>query len=286
MAEENHLRNLIVGFIMGAISFLPGVSGGFVAMIGGIYERIIDSLGSIFKTLQKNFFFLAFVFGGMAIGMFVASKGIEQIYNDYKMEILFFFLGLIILQLPDVYEMSTAKNKDIKTPQIVTFAIGFLIMIILLVMQLRGENLFAWSMEHDMGNFVLALFMGVIVGMSKVIPGLSWATVFLALGVYEFKVQFVAGLDFYFLVALGCGFVIGALVFSKIMTILLEKWHSQTYFLLFGIIVGSIPVIYGTIPDLDGIWEWVIGIACLIAGGLVGYAVSLFSRKVRAANLS
>jgi len=283
MAEkENHIRDLIVGFIMGMISFLPGVSGGFVAMIGGIYERLINSLGSIFKTLKENFFFLACVFGAMGLGMFVASKGIEHFYNDYEMQFLFFFLGLIVLQLPDVYEMATENDKTIKTPQIVTFIIGFGIMIGLLIMQLNHIDFLNPTMEHTISNFLIALLMGIVVGMSKVLPGLSWATVFLALGLYSFKVEFVSHFDIYFLIALAIGFVVGAIVFSKIMTILLARWHSQTYFLLFGIIVGSIPVIYGTIPPMNGVEQWAIGIACLIAGAIVGRIVSVYSRKVRA----
>lgn len=283
MAEkENHIRDLIVGLIMGMISFLPGVSGGFVAMIGGIYERLIDSLSNIFKTLKQNFFFLACVFGAMGVGMFLASKVIEQFYHDYEMQFLFFFLGLIVLQLPDVYEMATEKDKTIKAPQIVTFIIGFGIMIGLLIMQLNHVDLLSPTMEHTMSNFLIALLMGIVVGMSKVLPGLSWATVFLALGLYSFKVDFVSHFDIFFLIALAIGFVIGAIVFSKIMTILLAKWYSQTYFLLFGIIVGSIPVIYGTIPPISGWEQWAVGIVCLLLGAIVGRIVSVYSRKIRA----
>lgn len=263
---------------MGAVSFLPGVSGGFVAMISGIYERLIDTVGDVFHTWRKDFFFLAFVMGGMALGMFAASKGIEKIYDAYQVEMLFFFLGLIILQLPDVYEISTEKQKEIKTPQIIMFIIGLALMVSLIFTNLQ---LYDGTMTHDMSHFILALLMGVVVGGSKVIPGLSWATVFLALGVYTFKVEFVSHLDFYFLVALGIGFFIGIVFFSKVMSILIKRWHSQTYFLLFGIIVGSIPVIFNSIP-VSTTEQWISGIIFLVLGAIVGRVVSVYSRKLRA----
>lgn len=275
---EKHLRNLITGFVMGAVSFLPGVSGGFVAMIAGIYERLIDSVGDVRHKWVKDFFFLAFVMGGMAIGMFVASKGIEKIYERYQLEMLFFFLGLIIMQLPDVFSIANEKKEKLGPIHAIMFAIGFAAMIVLLITNVK---IYDDSMAHTIEHMLLAAFMGVIVGMSKVIPGLSWATIFLALGLYEFKVNFVSHLDLYFLIPLGIGFVIGVVVFARIMTILIKRWHSQTYYVLCGIIVGSVPVIFNSIP-INSTEDWIIGIVFLIMGGIVGRIVSVYSRKLRA----
>lgn len=275
---ENHLKNAITGFIMGAISFLPGVSGGFVAMIAGIYERFIDAVGNP-KKWFKNFVFLATVGGFMILGMFTASLIIEEIYDEHQVEILFFFLGLIALQLPDVFDMAMEKKTERKiTPwEIVIFIIGFAIMASFMF----KINIYDGSHEHNMYYFVLATVMGMIVGTSKVVPGLSWATIFLAIGVYTFKVYFVSHLDWFFILGFGIGFVIGIILFSKIMDALIKKYHSQTYFLIFGIVVASLPVIFNSIPAHSN-EDWLIGIAFLVVGAIVGRIISVYARKIRA----
>lgn len=275
---ENHLKNALTGFIMGAISFLPGVSGGFVAMIAGIYERFVDAVGDPKKWL-KEFVFLATVGGFMIVGMFAASKVIEKVYDEHQVEILFFFLGLIALQLPDVFDMAMEKKTERKiTPwEVVLFVIGFAIMAAFMF----KINIYDGSVEHNVYNFALATVMGAIVGTSKVVPGLSWATVFLAIGVYTFKVYFVSNLDWFFIVGFGIGFVIGIIIFSKIMDTLIKKYHSQTYFLIFGIVVASLPVIFNSIP-IGKNEDWLIGILFLAIGAVVGRIISVYARKIRA----
>lgn len=272
----NYFINFLKGAAVGIANIIPGVSGGTLAVITGIYNKLIDIIGNFLShlkswtKLKEDFKFLIPIGLGAVIGIVLFSKVLKWLLATFNMPTMFCFMGLIIGSLPLLFNQ--AKEKGFKIKYLIPFAITLILMIILNII---GANVTEGSgietFDKTPINMILLVFYGFIAAGTMVIPGISGSMVMMIMGIYTAILTAVSTLDIIILLPFAFGVLIGVIVVSKLMDILLEKFYSYTYFAILGFIIGSIIFIFpGFAFNLTGL----VSVIVFIIGFVVSYFVS------------
>ena len=233
---------LIKGMLMGIADLIPGVSGGTIALITGIYKDLITSLNNInFKNISKNLFtnfkshkfdFLSVLVIGIGLSIILFSNIILFLLENYYNEISSFFFGLIICS---IYVLL----KKIKSFKI--YDIFILIFSIFLIFQLLKLN----SLEQEI-NLTYVFICGFLCSCAMILPGISGSYILLILGAYQFILKklndvFTEGSDSYlYVVTFILGAILGVITFSRIIKWLFKNFENRTLIVLIGFILGSV----------------------------------------------
>ena len=244
---KKYFKLILKGFSMGAANVIPGVSGGTIALITGIYEELIDSLKSFniqalkllfrgeFKTFFShiNFKFLFSVFFGTALSIVSLAKVLEYFFKQNEQMVWSFFFGLIIASIYFVGKM--VKIWSISS--IVFLCIGITFATSLAFLKPLTEN-----------SSTYYLFVcGIVSVASMILPGLSGSYVLILMGNYHLIMlksvsDPFSNLNILFPVVLGS--IIGFLSLSHIISFVLKKYYDSTISLLTGFVVGSLSIIW------------------------------------------
>lgn len=247
---------------MGAANVIPGVSGGTVALITGIFERIINAIKSFdahalkllfrgrFKELFKYvdlYFILALGFG-MLIGIVSLARILKFLFDSYPVYIWAFFFGLI---LASVYYVGKTISKW-NLSAVVTFFIGAVIAVMVSFLNPATQN----------DSFIYLLICGAVAVSSMILPGLSGSFVLVLMGNYELvMIDAVNQANFAVLLPVVIGGVVGILVLSHGLSWVYKKYKNQTIALLTGFILGSLSILWpwkNEIYRVDSMGEFVL----------------------------
>ena len=233
------------GMAMGAANVIPGVSGGTIALITGIFEKLIDSIKSLdlkaikllftgkFKQFAEhiNLGFLLAVFLGIGISIISLAKLLDYLFINYPVFIWAFFFGLI---LSSIYSVGKTITK-VSIGVILTFLIGAGSALLITFLTPASEN----------GEIWYLFVCGIIAACSMILPGLSGSFVLILLGNYQLvMIDAVNKLDIKTLAPVAIGAVIGLLGFSHVLSWVFKKFKDQTIALLTGFILGSLPILW------------------------------------------
>lgn len=264
------LTDLLKGILIGVGSIAPGVSGGALAMIFGLYEDMVKAVGNFFKDIKKNIFFLLPIGIGVGIGVIGFSNVLKYLLNNYPMPTTFTFAGLIIGTLPVLFKR--ANKKGFKEIFLLPFILTFAVAVSFVFLETGFDNIEARvDIAMTAGNLLRLAACGFLIAGSLVIPGVSGSVLLMLIGVYGTVLEAVSTLNLYILVPLAAGLGIGVLAFSKLMDYLLDRHYGITYYAVLGFVIGSIPeVITGFSLDLAGF----LSVLCLVGGFAVSYCLS------------
>jgi len=244
---KEHVVNFLKGFAMGVANVIPGVSGGTIALLTGIFERLINALKSfdveavklLFKFRFKEFAehvdfgFLVSVFLGIGISIISVAKLLEFLFQSYPVYVWAFFFGLILVS---VWFVGKSIGK-IDLTAVVLFAVGAIVAFGLSMMNPATENTAFWYL----------IICGAVAICSMILPGLSGSFVLILMGNYQLiMIYAVSHFDMGIIVPVAIGVVVGLLAFSHYLSWLLSRYASQTMAVLTGFIFGS----------LGTIWPW------------------------------
>ena len=246
MIIKNRLLLFLKGIAMGISDLIPGISGGTVALLLGIYKNLIKSLKSInkktlfyFLTLnynrlshQLNFKFLIPVFFGIMTSIIFFSKIISFLITDHKILLFSFFFGLIFFSsLKIIYDLNP---KSLKSYLIIIlgFSFGFFISLI--------------NPINTSDSFLSIFLSGFIAISAMLLPGISGSYILLMIGKYEFMLESISNLYLENILIFSIGALFGILSFSKIIYWLLNKYYNTTIFFLSGLMLGA----------LNKVWPW------------------------------
>ncbi len=243
---NEYLLLTLKGMAMGAADVVPGVSGGTIALITGIYEELIFSIKSInlkalkllftgkgaafWKAINGNF--LMSVLLGIGISIFSLARGLTYLLQHYPILVWSFFFGLIIASAIYVARTIKSWNAGAVTAGIAGIAIAYLITEI--------------SPTEANPTWIYIFFSGVIAICAMILPGISGSFILVLLGMYPFILGAVGDLNIPVLLVFVAGAAIGIIAFSNFLSWLLKKFHTLTIALLSGFMVGS----------LNKIWPW------------------------------
>ncbi len=238
------LKPFFGGIAVGIANIIPGVSGGTMFVIFGLFEKLTNSISDLFKkgstTKKDSFIFLLKVFLGAAIGIVGFAKILGFTLKYIEAETIFWFMGLILFSVPIIIRNELKGEKF----NILFFLIGILIIGVLEYFNLRG----GLSNSSDNGsiiNYLILSGLGAIAGISMIFPGISGSMVLLVLGKYEMirgYVDKVTSLDiniYIKLIVFAIGAVLGVIISSKILSKVISKYRGKTVSLILGFIISS-----------------------------------------------
>ena len=241
-------KNIILilkGMGMGIANVIPGVSGGTVALITGIYQELLKSLKSFDKQafsllltlnfkefgIYTNLSFLAYVFGGSLISLFSIASLFKFLFKNYPLEIWSLFFGLILASIIFIGQRIKTWNFQ----SYLAIIIGTLVALSLTFITPSAEN-----------NNLFYVFLCGIIGISgMILPGLSGSYILILMGNYELlMVRSVSEFDIPLLLTFLFGSIFGLLALSNFLHWLINKYYSVTLAGLTGFIIGSLSIIW------------------------------------------
>lgn len=267
-----YLKNIIAGIVIGVANIIPGVSGGTMAVVLGIYDRLIDAISLNLGKLKKNWKFILTLGIGMVFGISVVAKLLTWLFKNYNVPTQFFFIGLILGSIPLVWRKTT-ETKNFKKINIIPFLITLGVMVLMAVMK-QGENTVDTKLTVTL--FIILVLSGAIASFAMIIPGISGAFLLKVLGQYETisAAASIGDFNFAILIPVAIGIVLGLLVGAKLISTLLKKYHQGIYAAILGLIVGSVIEIYPT--DFEINLEGVIAVIVAV----IGFAIPIFMQKI------
>jgi len=242
---KRYLINVIQGVAMGVANIIPGVSGGTIALIVGIFERLINSIKSFnikalrlllqgrWKTFTKetDFYFLLSIFMGIGVAIISLARLFDFLFKNYPVYIWSYFFGLV---LASIYFVAKEIDKW-------RFSVAFFLILGTVVAALIT---FVHPATEDAHPAYLFL-AGVISICSMILPGLSGSFVLILLGDYHLvAIQAINTMDFAILVPFALGAIAGLVAFSHLLSWVLKKYKDQTIATLTGFILGSMTVLW------------------------------------------
>ncbi|EKF50964.1 DUF368 domain-containing protein [Lactococcus garvieae] len=228
----NWIFRLIKGMIIALGFILPGVSGGVLAAILGIYERMLHFLAHIRQDFKKNFlFFLPVGIGGI-LGLVLLSQPLEWLLAHYQVIVLWGFAGAILGTLPSLFKESTRQKTREKSDWLVLLLTFILSTVILYMLPA-----IAGTVPANFFGFFLA---GILIALGVLVPGLSPSNLLLILGLFSpmlegFKNRDILGV----FLPIAIGGIFTLVSFSKIMEKLLLTQHSKVYHFIIGLVLSS-----------------------------------------------
>ncbi|MCK5780471.1 MAG: DUF368 domain-containing protein [Psychrilyobacter sp.] len=271
------IKNVISGAFIGIANIIPGVSGGTVALLLGVYEKLTEAIGEFLTASKKDKIkfikFLAQIFLGAIIGLLAFAKIIGFLYSNYHEGTSFFFLGLIVASLPQVLTHRESKKIDSKGK--IWLILGVLIMLSFVLLQfLLGSSSEATTIYHLTPIYGVKLVLaGALAGGAMVIPGISGSLLLVMIGEYYNILGFVNDRMLIPVGLVGLGAIIGIIGFAKIIDKLLKSHKDNTLYFIIGLIVASLLEIW---PGFTlTIQDTVINLVTFITGI---YIVKLMSK--------
>lgn len=280
---------------MGAADVVPGVSGGTIAFISGIYERLIEAIASIdisaiglvFRGDIKGAWqhidgtFLLVLATGILSAIFVLAHLIEHLVETQPILVWSFFSGLILASI--VFMLRRVWPRSLTA--LVFILVGALLA--LAIAQFRGAGLPITPIVIFVGGFIAISAM--------LLPGVSGSFLLLMMGLYETTLAAVTDFNLIYIAIFGAGAASGFIVFSRIIRALLHRFHDQTILFLTGLLIGSLYTTWpwklmgsdglpinswpGGIANLGGNAQVGLALVCLIVGFALVLAVTFAGNK-------
>ena len=273
------VKRFFTGALVGIVSTVPGVSGAVLAVCFGIYERLVADIADISHKIKEDFRFLMAVGLGIAFGILISFRGLDWILDNYLVASMMLFTGMILGQLPELWKYTQPEIKS-SGANFTAFAAGIVIMCLFLALALlEGEEV---VLSHNPMSYVYMLMIGVIFSVSHLVPGISGATVLLAIGLYPPLIETMVSLDLVLMVPLVVGIFIGLIYFAKVIHRALTRYRKSTYMAIFGLTIGSIfVIIQEAVSAGPGVTDVALGAVALVAGILISIWFSRLGRKVQ-----
>jgi putative membrane protein len=251
---------MLKGAAVGIANAIPGVSGGTIAVITKIYDKLLSSITPNIKKLLKNMDFLLPVGIGMVIGILLAAKVLGFLFDTYNVPTQLFFVGVVIGSMPMIYKECT-KESRLSPVNILPFLAGAAVMIGMFFVK---DDTSGTAESLTLLNGIIFFFSAFLAAVAMIIPGISGALILKVLGSYDTAIAAVNSLNIPVLLIFAAGAVVGIFAAAGIISALLRKYRKGTYCFISGLILGSVPSIFPSEFRFD--LMGVVGIVMLVIG--------------------
>ena len=244
---SDYITLFFKGIFMGIADAMPGISGGTIALLLGIYEELIESISelkiSLFsKLINKGFIsfwkklngnFLLVLVSGIGISLISFVKISASFLESFPLFIWSFFLGLIFATVYVIYKLINQWHN-----------LNFFFLIISIIFSIFLSSFSAY--DTDEISLLYILFSGIIASSAMILPGISGSLILVILGVYTYLIKALDNLELIIIFTFISGAIIGLLSFSKILKYLFNNHRDATFTIMLGLVIGSI----------ENIWPW------------------------------
>ena len=244
---SDYITLFFKGIFMGIADAMPGISGGTIALLLGIYEELIESISELkislfsklinkgFKSFWKklNGNFLLVLVSGIGISLISFVKISASFLESFPLFIWSFFLGLIFATVHVIYKLINQWHN-----------LNFFFLIISIIFSIFLSSFSAY--DTDEISLLYILFSGIIASSAMILPGISGSLILVILGVYAYLIKALDNLELIVIFTFISGATIGLLGFSRILKYLFNNHRDATYTIMLGLVIGSI----------ENVWPW------------------------------
>lgn len=245
----------IKSYIVGATMTVPGVSGGSMAMVLGIYDRIISSVPELLtKKFRSAFLFLLLCGGFGLVGAVSASPLMKYLLSSFYSIVMFFFIGAIAGSIPLIVKKSEINKSN--WPCLFFSILGIAAVILI-------GNIPSDAVALGSSNIFWQILCGILVSIGFVLPGISTTYLLVVLGLYESIITCLSNLQFLPLIPLAGGVIIGVFLLTGLLKASMEKYPSVTFPIILGFMIGSIPEVF---PPIETGWRLLVSVLTFALG--------------------
>ena len=245
MKVLNFIINIVYGCIIGIANIIPGVSGGTMAVMLNIYDKLISSFTGLRKHFKESILFLLPVALGAGVGILGFAKLITWLIDNCPLPTCVFFIGLILGSLPLVFRKALATK--FRVISLIPMIIAIAGMTALAFVQ-KGKG--GDTMTLDLVNALFLFGGSAVAAMGMIIPGVSGSMLMMVFGLYSTVIGAISGLtrDFgnscLLLLPVAAGVILGIVAGAKLIDLSLKHFPQMSYFAIIGLMIGSPLVIY------------------------------------------
>lgn len=271
---KTFLLRLLQGGLIGLGAVLPGISGGVLCVIFGIYKPIMELLSDPFHALKKHLGLLIPVIAGGALGFLGVAKLLGFFLTRYEAPSVCLFVGLIAGMIPSLFREASEKGRSKKDypALVIACAAVFAILISLNVISVSIEPNLGWN-----------IFSGFCVAMSIIAPGMSFSTLLMPLGLYTPFVEAIGNLELGVLVPAGISALLTMLLLARAINTLMDRYYSVVFHAIIGIVIAATVMIIPFGSFAAGVSACVLNLVCLAAGIVTALLLDRFNSKYAAA---
>ncbi len=242
---KEYTNYFLKGIAVGVANIIPGVSGGTIALITGIFERLINAIKSFDITAARlfftgkwkafaektDFYFLLTLFVGIALAIIALARVFDYLFRDYPVYIWSYFFGLVLASIYFVAKTIDRWNFVV----ILMFVLGTAFAVFVSLINPAAEN----------SNFWYLFLCGIVAICSMILPGLSGSFVLILMGNYQLvAIQAINNHELSILIPVALGAIIGLIAFSHLLSWVFKKYKNPTIAVLTGFILGSLNVLW------------------------------------------
>lgn len=270
---KSFFYRVLCGFCLGISVFAPGISGSIMAIIMGIYNKLLDIASNPFKKFKNNFFFLLPLGIGALISLVLFILVFSYLFETYEKAVFMLFIGLIVGNLPMVYK--EAHKSRFKWYYMLGAIAAFLIA---LIVGITSEGMGNAQLTQNTNLLYIAL-SGILAGFACLVPGMSVSMILIVMGVYDYLIAAAKALDVVTIAVVGVAFVLAMVISSKLIKFIFSKFSGMAHFMVMGFLIGSVSGIFFTLPkggsNLAGAIMLVIGLAISLLFVYLGKKVNI-----------
>ena len=283
------IKLFFVGIILGVANIIPGVSGGTLAVVFNIYDRIIGLISLNIKKIISEWKFILPIGLGMVAGIIGFSKVITFLFENYPMQTNLFFVGIIAGSIPlvlrkinsSIQETQVKKNKKPYVSTVISFLVALAVMIVMAFFKdISGSSIIYTELSVKL--FFILMISGAVGAVAMIIPGISGSFLMLALGTYATIIGSLSDFNIPLMIPTAIGILLGLLCGAYLVRTLMEKVPAQTYGSILGLVVGSIFTVFPFVLFASCLQNLTGSIITLITGILscaVGFFIAWFSAR-------
>lgn len=232
---KSFLIRILKGALIGSGFIVPGVSGGTLSVVFGVYERLISFLANIKENFKENIkYFIPIALGGL-IGVVIFSRAVSFLLGEYYDIILWFFVGCIVGTLPSLWKESGKKGRDKKHIIILVLSLAFG-----LILLNYGSSLIGDKVDPSFPAWIIC---GMLIALGTLIPGLSPSNFIVYMGLYKDMADGFKSLDFSVIIPIALGGLLTLVLFIKIIENVYNKHYTSFFHFILGVVIASTIVI-------------------------------------------
>ena len=285
------LISVFVGFSIGLSVIVPGISGSSIAIIMKVYDKMMYSFSNVFKRFKDCILYLIPIGIGIVAGFGIGFVLVKLLLETIPFITICFFVGLMVGTFPVLFKEIRGEVPSMNRK--ILFTIGILVPLVITVISMfaNADNSLTGL---GFGHYVLFLVLGVLISLTQIVPGLSATVLLMMFGYYTAILNGVGSelfTDFKLMlvyIMLVVGFVIGILLFSKIINRLLDKRRKPFFFAICGLSIGSMLAVFLGDECVDIYVGWsgtkmvvdiIIGAVAFAIGFAVTFSLYVYDKK-------
>jgi putative membrane protein len=267
---------MLKGALIGVGAILPGISGGVLCVVLGIYQPLMELMAHPLREMKKNFLFFLPILLGFAVGVLGISKLLQLLLDEAETPAVWLFIGLILGTFPSVWREAGKEGRGKGSP--VAMAVAFVAM---LVLMLLVRNSGAISLKPSIWMWFLC---GALWGLGIIAPGLSPSSMFFYFGVMEAMMAGISKLSMPVLLPMGTGMILCLLLLSRGIGHLLKTRYAVTMHAILGLMLASTVMIL-PLSVMPSVTEALLYALCFAVGIVIALWMDRINRKMVSSGL-